>query len=701
VLNKTGWPSDLDEAVVRHARVLPLEIVQAKGAGHAGTASSLTPALYVLFQGFLRHDPAAPEWAGRDRFVLSCGHASLALYLQLWLCGYGLELDDLGRARTIDSRTPGHPERGHTPGVETTTGPLGQGVANAVGIAMEGARLERLLGTDLYSPRVWCFASDGDMEEGISHEASSLAGTLGLQKLIVVWDDNGISIEGDTSIAFGEDVEARYRAYGWHTLEIADGEDPAALRDAFTRAHELSLHGPVLVRLRTRIGHPMPTVGGTAGAHSGAPGADEVRATKELLGLDPERELYMPQHLLAHARAVADRGAHAHAEWRVREERWRSEDPDAAALLDRMRQRDVSEALAALDELRDQAQPAATRAAGAAVLERIAPLLPELWGGSADLAESNGTRISTVDSFLPMDAVSEQWPGGHGGQLVHFGIREHAMGAILNGIALGGVSRPFGATFFVFSDYMRPAVRLAALMSLPVVYVWSHDSIAVGEDGPTHQPLEHLWSYRAIPGLAVVRPADWVETVDAWRRVLADPSGPTALVLSRQKLPVVAQDIRPEEGATRGAYILRDPDGAVDAIVIATGSEVAVALGAAELLDAEGIGIRVVSAPCLEWFEQQDADYRAHVLPAHVRCRVSVEAGTDTGWHRYIGLDGRAVAVHGYGTSGAGDILLERAGITVDAVCAALRDSLREAGGAEGAQTRMVVSADSKGAGLS
>ncbi len=666
----------IDADVIRHARVLPLEIVQAKGAGHAGTASSLTPALYVLFQEFLRHDPAAPEWAGRDRFVLSCGHASLGLYLQLWLSGYGLELDDLRRARTIDSRTPGHPERGHTAGVETTTGPLGQGIGNAVGIAMEAQRLRRVLGTDLFSPRVWCFASDGDIQEGISHEASSLAGTLGLKDLILVWDDNRISIEGDTAIAFGEDVVARYRSYGWHTLEIDDAEDPELLRAVYQRAVEHT-DGPVFVRLRSRIGHPMPTVGGTAAAHSGAPGAEEVAATKALLGLEGSEPLHMPAHLLEHARGVMGRGAARHAEWDERVESWRADAPQAAAELDRMRARDISPALPAIAEVRAAAKPAASRVASGAVLDAVAPLLPELWGGSADLAESNGTRIAGVESYLPLGASNETWQGAPGGQLVHFGIREHAMGAILNGIALGGVSRPFGATFFVFSDYMRPSVRLAALMALPVVYVWSHDSIAVGEDGPTHQPLEHLWSYRAILGLDLIRPADWIETADAWRRILTEASGPHALVLSRQTLPVVAGETTFESGAARGAYVVRDTDADPDALIIATGSEVALALEAADALVADGVQVRVVSAPCLEWFERESAEYRDSVLPPHVESRVSVEAGADLGWYRYLGTHGRAVAVSDYGSSGAGDELLRRAGITADAVVGAVRESLR------------------------
>lgn len=668
-------PSNIDADVVRHARVIPLDIVQAKGGGHAGTAVGLTPALYVLFQEFLRHDPAHPDWLGRDRFVLSCGHASLALYLQLWLSGYGIEMSDLRGARTLDSRTPGHPELGHTPGVEATTGPLGQGVGNAVGIAMEAERLRRILGTDLLSSRVWCFASDGDIQEGVCHEASSLAGALSLENLILVWDDNRITIEGDTAIAFAEDVSARYRSYGWHTLQISDAEDTDQIRQVFREATE-HRGGPVFIRLRSRIGNPMPTAGGTAKAHFGAPGEDELRATKVELGLDPEQSFHMPDDLLAHARLVAERGARAHSDWEADVREWRTTQPSAAARLDRMIARQADPAIPLLTELRAAPREVATRVASSAALTAAATALPELWGGSADLAESTGTRIDGGESYLPPGFSSAEWPGAPGGQLVHFGIREHAMGAVLSGIALGGLSRPFGATFLVFADYMRPSVRLAALMRLPVTYVWSHDSVAVGEDGPTHQPLEHLWSYRAILGLAVVRPADWVETMDAWRRTLTSADGPVALVLSRQSTPVVAADTTYETGAARGAYTIWGGSAPPDALIIATGTEVAVAIAAAEILRQRGIEVRVVSAPCLEWFEQESVEYRRSVLPEEVTVRVSVEAGSDLGWHRWTGSSGRAVAVREYGSSAAGDALLARLGITPEAVVDAVEEAL-------------------------
>ncbi len=668
----------LDHDAVRHARVLPLDVVQAKGSGHGGTAVGLTPVLYVLFQEVLRHDPATPQWEGRDRFVLSAGHTSLSLYVQLYLSGYGLEMDDLRAMRTLGSLTPGHPEWGHTDGVETTTGPLGQGVANAVGLAMAARRTAALLQPEapfadsLFGRRTWCLASDGDLQEGVSHEAAALAGALALEGLVVIWDDNGISIEGDTDVAFTEDVAARFRAYGWETLEIDDAEDADLVRRVLTAAAEVTGR-PVLVRLRTRIGHPMPHVGGTAGAHAGAPGADEVAATKRLLGLDPEAHFAMPDELLHHTRDVSRRGSELRAGWEQQVAHWREAHPEGARLHDLLRdQRVTPEALAALEELRASPKEVATRIASAAVLDAVWPHLPWWWGGSADLAESNGVALAGARSFVRPGLGSNQWPGGPDGTLVHFGIREHAMGGVLNGIALDGRSRPFGATFFVFSDYMRPAVRLAALMQLPVTYVWSHDSVAVGEDGPTHQPVEQLWAHRAIPGLAVARPADSVETVDVWRRVLTRPEGPTALVLSRQGLPVVTAHVGADEGAARGAYVVADSDGTLEAIVIATGSEVAVALAAREQLAGE-IAVRVVSAPCLEWFAAEPADYRDDVLPPTVTARVSVEAGTDTGWHRYVGFAGETVSVEQFGASGRGDQVLAERGITLAAVVDAVR----------------------------
>jgi len=546
-----------------------------------------------------------------------------------------------------------------------------------VGLAMAARRSAAQLESDLFKHRVWCVAGDGCLQEGISAEASSLAGALGLDDLILIWDDNRISIEGDTDIAFTEDVVGRYRSYGWNIVEIDDAEDPEAIRAGFDAAVAVE-RGPVFVRLRTRIGHPMPEVGGTAAAHAGAPGEAELAATKEILGLDPGASLVMPDDALAHARLVRERGAAAHREWDERLSQWCSAHAEQAALLDQLTDRTLNDAArAALAEVRATPRAAATRIAGAAVLDAVAPHLPWLWGGSADLAESNGVAIADARSFVPTGYDGTQWPGGPDGTLIHFGIREHAMGTILNGIALGGLSRPFGATFFVFSDYMRPSVRLAALMQLPTIYVWSHDSVAVGEDGPTHQPVEHLWSHRAIPGLAVARPADWTETVDVWTRVLEHETGPTAIVLSRQTVPVVTDG---HDGARRGAYVLADTDGTPDAIVIATGSEVQLALAARETLAADGVAVRVVSAPCLEWFAEQDADYRASVLPHDVRARVAVEAGTATGWHCYTGLDGEIVGVESFGSSGAGDLVLAEKQITREAVVEAIRRTVSRKG---------------------
>jgi len=657
-----GWPTELDERVVAHARVLPLDVVQANGAGHAGTAVSLTPALYVLFQEVLRHDPAGPAWPGRDRFVLSAGHASLALYVQLYLSGYGLEMDDLRRTRKLGSRTPGHPERGVTPGVETSTGPLGQGLGHAVGMAMAARRVRALLDPDAapgdspFDVRVWCLASDGDLQEGVSHEVAALAGRQRLEHLVVLWDDNRISIEGDTSLATAEDTPARFAAYGWRVLEVADAEDPARVRAALTEAARPA-GAPTFVRLRTRIGHPMPHVGGTAAAHAGAPGADEVAATKALLGL-PDAPFSMPDELLAHARRVRERGAAAHAAWRERLAAWRAAHPERAALLDRLERRALPDGWADALPTFESGRSVATRVASSQVLAALAGVLPELWGGSADLAESTGLDVAAWTDALPENPDGRQ---------VHFGIREHGMTAVLAGVALFGLTRAVGSTYFVFSDYLRPALRVAALMHLPVTLVLTHDSLAVGEDGPTHQPVEHLWSLRAVPGLDVVRPADARETVAAWR-VLLERERPTALVLSRQGLPVLdVPDDAVLAGVRRGAWVVAD-DPEPDVVLLATGSEVSLALAARAALAARGVAARVVSAPCLEWFAEQDAAYREAVLPPGLRARVAVEAGVDQGWYRYVGLDGCVVGVADYGLSGAGDQVLAARGVHVDAV---------------------------------
>ena len=689
----TTWTA-LDERAVDTARVLAADAVQRVGNGHPGTAMSLAPAAYLLFQRFLRHDPADPDWLGRDRFVLSCGHSSLTLYIQLFLSGYGLELADLESFRTWGSLTPGHPERHHTKGVETTTGPLGQGLATAVGMAM-GARYERGLldpdaapGTSPFDHRVWVIASDGDLEEGITSEASSLAGTQRLGNLTVIWDDNKISIEDDTAIAFGEDVRARYAAYGWHVQSVdvrPDGRVDVLALAAALDAARAETGRPSFIRLETVIGWPAPTLRNTFKAHGSALGAPEVAATKELLGFDPAQSFVVEDDVLARAREVKARGAAARAAWDLDYAAWRTANPDRAALLDRL----VAGTLP--DDLVLPVFPAgtavATRKASGEVIQAIAAQLPEFVGGSADLAESNNTTIEGAPSFLPADTVvSPTSPYGHDqspyGRILHFGIREHAMGAALNGMALSGLLRPFGGTFLVFSDYMRGAVRLAAIMGTGVTFVWTHDSIGLGEDGPTHQPVEHLWALRAIPGLDIVRPADANETSVVWGEILRRRR-PTGIALTRQNLPTVDRTVlAPAAGAARGGYVLADATtGSPAVLLIATGSEVQLALTAREHLEADGIPTRVVSMPCLEWFEDQDPAYREAVLPAAVHARVSVEAGIAQGWWKYLGTHGRPVSLEHFGASADATTLYREFGITTDAVVAAAHESIASATG--------------------
>ncbi len=676
--------TDLDRRAVDTIRVLAADAVEKVGNGHPGTAMSLAPAAYLLFQRHLRHDPADPDWLGRDRFVLSCGHSSLTLYLQLYLCGYGVELADLQSFRTWGSRTPGHPEYGHTPGVETTTGPLGQGVANGVGMAM-AARYERGMldpdaapGTSIFDRRVYVLASDGDMQEGVSGEASSLAATQELGNLTLIWDDNRISIEGDTAMSFTEDVVARYASYGWHTevVGLADNGDLdiAALDAALVRCNEHT-DRPSFIALRSIIGWPAPTKQNSEDAHGAKLGAGEVAAVKQILGFDPGQHFVVEPEVLQHARAVADRGAALRAEWDARYLAWRGSQPDRAALLDRIAQRSLPDDLAGIVPEFKNGGSMATRAASGLTINELADALPEFWGGSADLAASNNTTIIISSSFLPESSpIPRADPYG---KIVHFGVREHAMGAILNGIALSGLTRPVAGTFLVFSDYMRPAMRLAALMQLPVTYVLTHDSVGLGEDGPTHQPIEHLWSLRAIPGLAIVRPADAVEAAHCWIEVVKR-TAPAGLILTRQNLPVLDHRDRDVLACvSRGGYVIADaPHGTPDVLLLATGSEVPVALAARELLLTEGIAARVVSLPCLEWFDAQPADYRDRVLPPSVRARVSVEAGATLGWWRYIGDHGEAVGIDHFGASADGDRLFQEFGITPQAVASAARRSI-------------------------
>ena len=679
-----------DARAVDLIRVLAMDSVQKAGSGHPGTAMSLAPAAYLLFQRLLRHDPADPNWPGRDRFVLSCGHSSLTLYIQLYLSGYGLTLDDLEGYRTWGSITPGHPEHRLTPGVETTTGPLGQGIGNAVGMAM-GARRERGLfdpdaepGLSPFDHYIYCFVSDGDIEEGISHEASSLAAHHRLGNLIVLYDNNQISIEDDTNIAKSEDVCARYEAYGWHVQQLSwrtpSGykEDVQALYEALLTAREHT-EAPSFISLRTIIGWPAPNKQNTGAAHGSALGVAEVKATKEILHFDPEVDFPVEDEALGRARQVAERGKNLHAEWEGSFAAWASANPERKALFDRMAAHRLPAGWAEkLPTFPPDAKGMATRKASGNVLNAIGPVLPELWGGSADLAESNLTTMEGEPSFIPTDHQTKMFPGNPYGRIMHFGIREHGMGAILNGIALSGGTRPYGGTFLVFSDYMRPSVRLAALMELPVTYVWTHDSIGLGEDGPTHQPIEHLWALRAIPGLEVIRPGDANETVVAWQTIL-ERARPAALCLTRQNVPVLdrsasnGQGLESAEKVACGGYVLA---GGSDVILIATGSEVSIALEAREQLAADGVSARVVSMPCVEWFNDQDESYRREVLPSTIRARVSVEAGITAPWRLFTGDAGASIGVDHFGASADYKKLYQEFGITAERVAAAARDSL-------------------------
>jgi transketolase len=692
----------LDRRAVDVCRGLAMDAVEAAGSGHPGTAMALAPAAYLLFQRLIRHDPTDPAWSGRDRFVLSCGHSSITLYTQLYLSGYGLMLEDLSHLRQWGSLTPGHPEHGHTPGVETTTGPLGQGVGNAVGMAMAARRERGLLdpdaapGSSVFDHTIWCVASDGDLEEGLSAEASSLAGTQRLGNLVVVWDDNEISIEGDTRIAFTEDTIARYEAYGWHVQRVgwrsADGaydEDVESLHAALLAARE-ETGRPSFIALSTTIGWPAPNKQNSADAHGSALGADEVAATKEVLGLDPAAAFAVPDDVLEHVRGVVDRGRALHAEWQSRYDDWASSNPDRKALHERLAQRRLpagwAEALPTFDA---SEKGIATRKASGEVLTALAAVLPELWGGSADLAGSNNTTPEGAASFLPAGRTTDQWPGDPYGRVLHFGVREHAMGAAMNGIALHGGLRVYGGTFLVFSDYMRPAVRLAALMRLPVTYVWTHDSIGLGEDGPTHQPIEHLAALRAIPGLDVVRPADANETAVVWRTILEHADRPAGLCLTRQNVPTFDRSVvASAEGAAHGAYTLLEAgSGAPQVILLATGSEVQIAVAAREQLEADGVATRVVSVPCMEWFRAQDEAYQRTVLPPAVRARVSVEAGISLSWHEWVGEAGESLSLEHFGASAPAHVLYQQFGLTAERVVAAAQASLSKLGQTSGSTT--------------
>ena len=688
--------TDIDQKAVDTVRVLAMDAVQKVGNGHPGTAMSLAPAAYLLFQKVMRHNPADPNWPGRDRFVLSAGHSSLTLYIQLFLGGWGLELDDIKALRTWGSKTPGHPEYGHTAGVETTTGPLGQGIGNAVGMAMAARRERGLLdpstpaGESPFDHHIYAICSDGDLQEGVSAEASSIAGVQELGNLTVIYDANRISIEGDTDVAFGEDVGRRYEAYGWHVQTVDwthDGtryvEDVQALYDAIREAERVT-DQPSMIVLRTIIAWPAPNAQNTGKAHGAALGAAEVAATKRVLGFDPEQHFEVRDEVLTQTRTLVERGKKLEAEWEEKYAAWRdAADPETLVLWERLQTRALPPGI-------DDVFPAfpadpkgmATRKASGAVINAIARVMPEFWGGSADLAESNNTTIEGAPSFIPKDRSTPEWEGDPlAGRVLHFGIREHGMGAILNGITLHGGTRVFGGTFLTFSDYMRPSVRLAAIMGLPVTYVWTHDSIGLGEDGPTHQPIEHLAALRAIPGLDVVRPADANETSAAWQAILHHTDRPAGLALTRQNVPVFP---RGEDGFSdtsnvhRGAYVLQDaPEGGLpDVVLIATGSEVQLAVEARQRLHEEGVQARVVSMPCREWFDAQEEAYRETVIPPTVKARVAVEAAVRQGWREIVGDHGRIVSIETYGASADYKRIFQEYDITTEAVVAAAHDTI-------------------------
>ena len=681
-MSEFNW-TQLDDQAVITARALAMDSVQKVGNGHPGTAMSLAPMAYLLFQKWLNHDPADSTWLGRDRFVLSNGHSSLTLYIQLYLSGYQLELDDLKSFRTWNSKTPGHPEFGHTDGVETTTGPLGTGVATAVGMAMAARYVRGLLdpqapaGTSPFDHRVWVIAGDGCLQEGVSAEASSLAGHQKLGNLVMLYDDNHISIEGDTNVSFSEDVLARYQAYGWNVDHVdmnSDGSiNVVELDKAIARVVKVA-DRPSIIRVRNIIGWPAPNLKNTGKIHGSALGEAEVAASKELLGLDPSQSFEVPTQVIEHTRKVRDRGKLAHQKWDEKLAAWKTSNPDGAQLLDRLLSGKLPADFEKVIPKFEVGKEIATRKASGDVINAIASVVPEFWGGSADLGESNLTTIEHGQSFLPAD--SKMPDASPYGRILHFGIREFAMGAILNGIALSGLIRPFGGTFLVFSDFMRGAVRLAALMNLPVKYVWTHDSIGLGEDGPTHQPIEHLWALRAIPNLDVTRPADANETAAVWQIAL-NRKNPVALCLSRQNLPVLDSPATSDLAkVSKGAYVVKEASTEPKAIVLATGSEVAIAIDAANQLEQSGIATRVISVPCLEWFEEQSEQYKNELLPPSVTNRVSIEAGISQGWWKYVGTSGRCISIEHFGASASAGKLYQEFGITAQAVVECVKAGL-------------------------
>jgi len=685
-LKISQW-QDLDDRAVAISRALAMDAAQKVGNGHPGTAMSLAPVAYTLFQRIMRHDPAHPNWLARDRFILSCGHSSLTLYIQLYLSGYGVELDDLKSFRTFNAKTPGHPEYGHTLGVETTTGPLGQGVANGVGMAM-AARFEKGLldpenTTDIFDHNIWVMCSDGDLQEGVSAEASSLAGTQQLGNLIMIYDDNRISIEGDTHITCTEDIDARYLAYGWDVIVVPIKADGDVDRENLERAMLSAIANkdkPVLIHIHTVIAWPAPNAKGTSKAHGSALGNEEINATKLLLGLNPEEIFIAPTEVINHARDVKRRGTEMYNQWQTKFQAWEKANSESAELLKRLLSKKLPLDFESSFPVFPSDKEISTRAASGKVIQSIAKTLPEFWGGSADLAESNNTTIEGGGSFLP--TASKMAGADPYGRIIHFGIREHAMGAILNGMALHGLVKPFGGTFLVFSDYMRGAVRLSSLMQLPVTYVWTHDSIGLGEDGPTHQPVEHLASLRTIPGFSVIRPCDANEVSVCWQEIIKR-SKPSGLVLSRQNLPVLDRSkFSLAKEAAKGAYVLaygsNSSKDECEVILIATGSEVSLAIAAREKLISEGVKVRLVSAPCLEWFMEQSEDYRNEVLPKSIKARVSIEAGVAQPWYQFIGDSGIAISVEKFGASARGDIMFREYGFTVENIVNAVKESIKK-----------------------
>ncbi|MCS5496962.1 transketolase [Cnuibacter physcomitrellae] len=689
------WDS-IDDKAVTTAKILAADAVEKVGNGHPGTAISLAPAAYLLFQKVMRKDPADPTWIGADRFILSVGHSSLTQYVQLYLAGYGLELDDLKALRTWGSLTPGHPEYGHTKGVEITTGPLGQGLASSVGFAY-AQRYERGLfdpnaepGTSPFDHHTYVICGDGDMQEGVTSEASSLAGHQQLGNLIAIYDSNQISIEDDTNIAFTEDVRARYEAYHWH-VQVVDWkktgqyvEDVQALYEAIEAA-KAETSKPSLIILKTIIGWPSPKKQNTGKIHGSALGGDELKGLKEVVGFDPEQSFVVAEDVIEHTRGAIARGSELKAEWQKGFDAWAAANPEKKALFDRLEAGELPDDIESALPVFEAGKDSSTRSASGKVLNALAEKLPELWGGSADLAESNNTTIESAASFVPSEHSTHEWTGNEYGRVLHFGIREHAMGSIINGITLHGKTRPYGGTFLIFSDYMRPAVRLAALMRVPSIFVWTHDSVALGEDGPTHQPIEQLWALRAIPNLEVVRPGDANEVAYAWLELLRRHRDPAGIALTRQNIPVFPRGEGEASGDTfasasnvsKGAYILAEaPNGTPDVIFLATGSEVQIAVEARQELAKEGVNARVVSVPCLEWFEEQPAEYKEHVLPASVKARVSIEAGLELGWRKYIGDHGRAVSIEHFGASADYKTLFREFGITTEAALEAAKTSL-------------------------